>query len=66
MSVLRSRSVILASGEGANEDIGESWHAAHLLGAAGVPNRVDSWGPRWAHDWPLWREMLPHYLGDVV
>ena len=66
MSALRSRSVILASGEGANEDIGESWHAAHLLGAAGVPNRVDSWGPRWAHDWPLWREMLPHYLGDVV
>ncbi len=66
MSALRSRSVILASGEGANEDIGESWHAAHLLGAAGVPNRVDSWGPHWAHDWPLWREMLPHYLGDVV
>jgi len=66
LAALRARSVILASGEGANEDIGESWHAAHVLGSAGVPNRVDSWGPRWEHDWPLWREMLPHYLADVV
>ena len=66
LDALRRRSVILASGEGANEDIGESWHAAHVLGAAGVPNRVDSWGQQWAHDWPLWREMLPHYLGEVV
>lgn len=66
LEALRHRSVVLASGEGADEDIGESWHAAHVLGAAGVPNRVDSWGPQWAHDWPLWREMLPRYLGDVV
>lgn len=66
IDALRSRSVILASGEGANEDIGESWHAAHVLGSAGVPNCVDSWGPQWAHDWPLWREMLPHYLSEVV
>ncbi len=66
LNTLRHRSVILASGEGANEDIAESWQVAHLLGAAGVPNRVDSWGTQWAHDWPLWREMLPHYLGEVV
>lgn len=62
---LRSRFAVIASGEGANEDIGESWHAAHVLGEAGVPNRVDSWGPR-AHDWPLWRDMLPTYLNDLV
>jgi len=66
LAALQQRFVILASGEGANEDIGESWHAAHALGSAGVPNRVDSWGSDWAHDWPLWREMLPHYLADVV
>lgn len=63
---LRECSVILASGEGANEDIGESWHAAHVLGSVGVPNRVDSWGPQWPHDWPLWREMLPQYLDELV
>ncbi len=66
MARLRERSVVLASGEGAHEDIGESWHVAHLLGLAGVPNRVDPWGPEWPHDWPLWRAMLPRYLHDVV
>jgi len=65
LEALRQRSVILASGEGANEDIGESWNAAHVLGSNGVPNRVDSWGDR-THDWPLWREMLPHYLDGVL
>lgn len=66
LATLRTRTIILASGEGANEDIGESWHAAHLLGLAGVPNRVDPWGEQWAHDWPLWREMLPQYLDGLV
>lgn len=66
LASLRECSVILASGEGPNEDIGESWLAAHVLGSAGVTNRVDSWGPDRAHDWPLWRDMLPHYLDQVV
>ncbi len=66
MAKLRTRTVVLASGEGANEDLGESWHAAHVLGEAGVPNRVDPWGPEWAHDWPLWRKMLPQYLAEMV
>ncbi len=65
LDALRRRFVILASGEGEHEDIGESWHAAHVLGTAGVPNRVDPWGPHWAHDWPLWRAMLPGYLGEL-
>jgi esterase/lipase superfamily enzyme len=62
---LRTRQVILASGEGAWEDIGESWHVAETLGRKGVPNRVDSWGPEWEHDWPTWWRMLPHYLDEV-
>jgi esterase/lipase superfamily enzyme len=66
LDLLRTRFVVLASGEGANEDIGESWHAAHVLGSAMVPNRVDSWGRHWAHDWPLWRAMLPGYLDEMV
>ena len=63
---VRTRFVIFASGEGANEDIGESWNAAQVIGAAGIPNRVDSWGRHWAHDWPLWRAMLPGYLDELV
>ena len=63
---LRTRFALLASGEGRAEDIGESWRAAEVLGSNGVPNRVDSWGPDWPHDWPTWRNMLPRYLGEFV
>ncbi len=63
---LRSRFVLFASGEGRAEDIGESWRAARILGEAGVPNRVDSWGKDWHHDWPTWRNMLPKYLGEMA
>lgn len=63
---LRSRFVLLASGEGHAEDIGESWRAADALGARGVPNRVDSWGPEWAHDWPTWRRMLHTYAPELA
>jgi esterase/lipase superfamily enzyme len=66
LDLLRQRFVVLASGEGANEDIGESWTAAKVLGSRAVPNRVDSWGPDWEHDWPLWRAMLPGYLEDLL
>lgn len=62
---LRTRFVLLASGEGEAEDIGESWRVADLLGSRGVPNRVDSWGPDWKHDWPLWRNMLHQYVPQL-
>ena len=56
--------IVLASGEGRAEDLGESWRMANVLGAPGVPNRVDPWGPQWHHDWPTWRKMLPQYLEE--
>ncbi len=63
---LRTRRVILASGEGDWEDVGSSWQMAEALGAKGVPNRVDNWGPQWSHDWPTWRRMLPQYLDELT
>jgi len=63
---LRSRLVILATGQGAHEEPGESWRAAHELGLRGVPNRVDLWGPEWPHDWQTWRTMLPTYLDSLT
>jgi len=66
LEAIRKRFVILASGEGRAEDIGESWRMAHVLGSKGVPNRVDSWGQDWNHDWPTWRRMLPQYLGELA
>lgn len=64
LDVLRTRFILIASGEGRAEDIGESWNMANVLGRQGIPNRVDSWGPDWHHDWPTWRRMLPGYLEE--
>lgn len=66
LELLRKRFILLPSGEGNYEDIGESWKMAHLLGAKGIPNRVDPWGAEWHHDWVTWREMLPKYLEEFA
>lgn len=64
LDVLRTRFVLMPSGEGRAEDISESWRMANALGRMGVPNRVDSWGKEWPHDWMTWRKMLPQVLND--
>jgi esterase/lipase superfamily enzyme len=66
LEVLRKRFILLPSGEGRAEDISESWRLARVLGAQGIPNRVDSWGQETPHDWITWRKMLPQYLGEWV
>jgi esterase/lipase superfamily enzyme len=63
---LQRRFVILATGTGEWEDIGESWAVAHVLGSKQVPNRVDDWGPHYPHDWHTWWQMLPVYLDELV
>jgi esterase/lipase superfamily enzyme len=62
----RRRFVLLASGQGRAENLGESWNMAHALGRKGIPNRVDPWGPEWHHDWPTWRTMFPLYLSEFA
>jgi esterase/lipase superfamily enzyme len=64
LDVLRTRFVLLLSGEGRAEDISESWALADVLGRQGIPNRVNSWGRAWHHDWPTWRAMLPQVLTE--
>lgn len=66
LDVLRTRFILLASGQGRAEDIAESWRMAKVLGDKGVPNRVDPWGAEWHHDWPTWRKMLPQILETWV
>ena len=63
---LRKRFVLLASGQGRAENIGESWRMAEVLGGRGIPNRVDAWGEEWNHDWPTWRRMFPQYLDELT
>jgi esterase/lipase superfamily enzyme len=63
---LQRRFIVLATGTGDWEDIGESWAVAHVLGSKQVPNRVDDWGPSYPHDWHTWWQMLPVYLDELV
>jgi esterase/lipase superfamily enzyme len=64
LDALRKRLIVFASGDGRAENMGETWAMAQTLGAKGIPNRVDPWGPEWHHDWPTWRAMLPKYLDE--
>ncbi len=64
LDLLQERFILLASGSGRAENMGESWNMANVLGSRGIPNRVDPWGPGWDHDWPTWRKMLPSYLDE--
>jgi esterase/lipase superfamily enzyme len=66
LEVLQRRLVILAYGQGRWENPDVNWQMAGVLGAKGVPNRVDPWGPEFDHDWPTWRAMLPKYLDELV
>jgi esterase/lipase superfamily enzyme len=66
LDMLRHRFVLLAYGGGRWETPDDSWRLAGVLGAKGVPNRVDPWGPEYDHDWPTWRRMLPGYLHELV
>jgi esterase/lipase superfamily enzyme len=66
LDLLRTRLILLPSGEGDYEDIGESWRLASVLGAKGIPNRVDPWGKNYHHDWETWRELLPRYLDEFA
>ncbi len=63
---LRKRFVLLPTGEGRWEDIGESWRLASILGDKGIPNRVDPWGTDYDHNWVTWRAMLPRYLSEFA
>ena len=64
LEALRRRFIVLASGEGRAENLGESWAMADALGKQGIPNRVDPWGTDYHHDWPTWRAMLPRYMTE--
>lgn len=66
LDLLRRRFAVLAFGQGRWESPAQSWRMAEVLGAKGIPNRVDPWGPEWDHDWPSWRRMLPQYLDELT
>ena len=52
--------ILAGSGDYENPDASRSLSA--LLDHKGIPNELDIWGPDMKHDWPTWRDMLPHYV----
>ena len=64
LDLLRKRFILLPTGEGRWEDVGESWRMASVLGDKAIPNRVDPWGTDYDHNWVTWRAMLPKYLDE--
>lgn len=66
LDALRQRFVLIASGRGRAEDIGESIRVARLLEHKQVPHRLDDWGEEWHHDWPTWRNMLHRYVEELA
>ncbi len=66
LGLLRQRFVLLTHAQGRWEEPNQSWRMADVLGAKGIPNTVEHWGPEWDHDWPTWRHMLPLYLDRLT
>ncbi len=58
--------VHIITGQGAYEAPHASRRFSNMLWDAGIWNNLDVWGHDMKHDWPTWRAMLPHYLGERV
>ncbi len=54
--------IYILSGQGAWEAPERSLQLASILEAKGIPHVLDLWGHDVPHDWPTWRNMLPHVL----
>ncbi|HEY0679894.1 MAG TPA: alpha/beta hydrolase-fold protein [Chitinophagaceae bacterium] len=60
--IRRSQHIHIFSGSGPYEDPNSSREFASILYNKGIWYELDIWGQEWAHDWPTWRAVLPHYL----
>jgi esterase/lipase superfamily enzyme len=66
LETLRHSQIHIVSGRGAFEKPEASERLSKALWDKGVPNNLDLWGHDVNHDWPWWRTMLPHYVGNRV
>lgn len=61
--IRRSSHIHILTGSGDYEDPEASRRFAGVLYNKGIWYELDVWGQDMKHDWPTWRQMLPHYLG---
>lgn len=65
LTLLRERCQIhVISGQGEWEAPHRSVQLSEVLTTKAIPHNLDLWGFDVSHDWPWWRKMLPHYIGE--
>jgi len=64
----RRARLVFCVGQGAWEDdmVADTRALESVLSAKGVPATFDYWGHDANHDWPWWRQMLPHHLERLL
>jgi len=65
LSQLRTKTIIIASGQGDYEDPESSRRLSGILHSKGIEHWMDLWGYDMRHDWPTWRQMLPYFIDKI-
>lgn len=66
LSRLRDSLFVVANGGGRWEHLDQAFRLSRVLVNKRIPTRLEIWGPRWDHDWPTWRAMLPHFMTQLT
>jgi esterase/lipase superfamily enzyme len=64
----RRARIVFCVGQGAWEDdmVADTRAMQEVLEAKAIPATFDYWGHDVNHDWPWWRQMLPHHVGRLL
>lgn len=62
----QAKAIYILSGQGSYEDPKRSQLLSDILKSKAIPHSLELWGQDVNHDWPWWRKMLPHVLGQIV
>lgn len=68
MQMYRQRRIVVTIGQGRWEE-DTLWSTRELdtiLAEKHVPAWFDYWSNAYDHDWPTWRRMLPHVIGNIM
>lgn len=57
----RQTRIVIVTGQGDHETPDESRRLSDIIHRKGIPHTLDVWGHDVNHDWPWWRQMLPHH-----
>lgn len=57
-----NKHIHIVTGQGDYESPQASIQLSDVLKSKAIPHELDLWGHDMPHDWPTWRQMLPHYL----